>query len=123
MKVKYFVVGVLMAVLVIFATGAHNSESKRIQWEYAKYSAGTSMVSWKSPHNEAVVFRSPKRLLDLEQSLRENDEFIKKMGMSALGNKYSNIVLLNHVGKDCWEIVSTVKDDDSMTFYFKRPKQ
>lgn len=110
MKVKYFATGVIVALMVIFSTGADKTELKTTQWEYAEYTSSLYGYTWKSPYKD--VFKKDKA------------EFVNSVGVKVSSDKYDNIDLLNHAGNDGWELISVVTGSNTGVYhYFKRPKQ
>ena len=102
MKVKYFTLGLLAAILVIFVTGADTTKSDVGQWEYAKSLHGVNgyyiMVD--------TVNRNP---------IIEFDRFTTKYGESL----NDEINMLKYAGENGWELISV---DNGGNFYFKRQK-
>ena len=130
MRTKYFATGVLVAVLVIFATGADNTNSNRTQWEYAEYSTRFNKLTWESPecsiykedtsislHGSVPPSQDRKNISELKSS------FASTMGMSLKGKRLTTVAVINHVGLNGWELISESQNSYSHVLYFKRPKQ
>ena len=102
MKAKYFTAGVLVAVLVIFATGAGKAKPNGIQWEYAKsfYSNGNWGIQSTSPNH---------KLINIIEYMEDHP-----------GDLSDEMFLLEYAGDSGWELCGLNK---AQRHYFKRPKQ
>jgi len=102
MKVKFFTLGLLAAVLLIFVTGANTTESNARQWEYAK--------SIQTLNGNYILVDTVNRI-----PITDFDRFAQRYGES-LNNEMN---LLKYAGENGWELISI---DDSGNCYFKRQK-
>jgi len=103
MKYRYFTLGLLTAILVIFTTGANTTESNQRQWEYAK-----SLKNANGNHIMMVdtVNRYP---------ITDFDQFTNRYGESL----NDEINMLKYAGENGWELITV---DNSGNWYFKRQK-
>mgnify|MGYP000400990150 CR=1 len=103
MKDRYFTLGLLTAILVIFIAGANTTESNRRQWEYAK--------SLKSVNGNYIMMVDTVN----RYPITDFDRFTNKYGESL----NDEINMLKYAGENGWELITV---DSSGNWYFKRQK-
>ena len=103
MKDRYFTLGLLTAILVIFIAGASRTESNLRQWEYAK--------SLKTVNGDYIM------MVDTVNRDPTTDfgRFTNKYGESL----NDEINMLKYAGENGWELITV---DNNGNWYFKRQK-